>query len=417
MRDPKLVRSLGRAVLLGGFSGVFALAYLFVVEEGIHALWPEWDDPEWFSGKWQMVVFPIVAGLIVGVIYKVMRLPARFKGFIGELEEGQVEPSTAPGAVLIAFVSLIGGASLGPEAPLGTAGGAAGTWLARRRGGDEADVRTATFTGMSGMFGGLLSTPIGGPLLAFELEHHQTHDYYLRELVPGVLAGAVSFGIMWPLIGAPFIDLYGLPGTEFRSWMLLAGIAIGLVGVVAALVVGKIMVLCVELMRRADGNPILRGLTAGAVLAAIAFIAPLTLFSGTDGLVPVFEHPAALGVGTLVVLALLKAIALGTSLGGGFYGGPIFPTFFIGGALGAAIHVAIPEIPLALAAGGMMAAIGGAIALIPLSMAIIAALIVQADFVLAGAIVMAAFTSFAVRKALTKTVSEGAAQVASADAS
>jgi hypothetical protein len=91
VRDPRLIESLGRAVLLGGFSGVFALACLFVVEEGIHGPWPEWDDPEWFSGKWQRVVFPIVAGLIVGVIYKVMRLPARFMGFIGELEDGQVE--------------------------------------------------------------------------------------------------------------------------------------------------------------------------------------------------------------------------------------------------------------------------------------------------------------------------------------
>lgn len=57
-------------------------------------------------------------------------------------------------AILVAVVSLIVGASLGPEAPLGRAVGAAGTWLARRKGGDETEVRTATFTGMSGMFGG-----------------------------------------------------------------------------------------------------------------------------------------------------------------------------------------------------------------------------------------------------------------------
>lgn len=75
---------------------------------------------------------------------------------------------------------------------------------------------------MSGVFGGLMSTPIGGPLLAFELEHEQTHGYYDRHLVPGMLAGAVTFGLMWPVIGAPFSGLLDIPRPDFESWMLLA---------------------------------------------------------------------------------------------------------------------------------------------------------------------------------------------------
>jgi H+/Cl- antiporter ClcA len=106
--------------------GVIGIAYLFVVETGIHAIWPDEDGFEWFSSGPETVIIPIAAGLIVGFLYKILKVPGRLKGFIAELEEGEVDTKTVPAAQLIAIVSLIGGASLGPEAPLGTAAGGAG---------------------------------------------------------------------------------------------------------------------------------------------------------------------------------------------------------------------------------------------------------------------------------------------------
>ena len=87
----------------------------------------------------------------------------------------------------------------------------------------------------------------------------------------------------------------------------------------------------------------------------------------------------------LAVLALFKAVALGASLGGGFYGGPIFPMFFMGAVLGLAIHLILPAIPIAVAVGSAMAALGAAVALLPLSMAILAAIIIQASLEAFGA--------------------------------
>lgn len=393
-------RIIWHSILLGIFGGTFGLAYLFVVERSTHALWPENEGVEWFSGGPETIVIPLAAGLLVGLLYKALKLPARFKGFIAELEEGHVDPRSAPGAVLVAVISLIGGASLGPEAPLGTAAGAAGTWLSRRTGGNEEDTRIATFAGISGVFGGLLSTPLGGPLLAYELEHEQTHAYYYRQIVPGVVAGAVGFGIIWPVVGTPFVGLYDFGTVEFRSWMLLAAAAIGVVMGLAAVVVGKVLVAVVSSMRRLDNRPVLRGVIGGGVVAFIAFAMPLTLFSGAGPLQTVFDQPAALGVGFLLVLALLKTVALGASLGGGFYGGPIFPVLFIGGALGAAIHLVVPEIPFAIAAGSAMAALGAALAMLPLSMAVIGTLLIQGGLLESAAIVMAAITGFAVRYAI-----------------
>jgi H+/Cl- antiporter ClcA len=388
------------AILLGLFGGVFGLVYLLVIETGTHAIWPEPDEFEWFSGGLRTLLIPLAAGVIVGILYKVLKLPARFKGFIAELEEGHVDPKSAPGAVLIAIISLLGGASLGPEAPLATAAGGAGTWLSQRTGGNDLDTRVATFSGISGVFGGLLSTPIGGPLIAFELEHRQTSAYYYQEIVPGAIAGAVGFAVMWPVIGTPMVGLYQFETVAFRDWMLLAGAGIGIVAGLAALLVGKVMVAVVSLMRGLDTRPVARGLIGGAAVGLIGFAMPITLLSGVRGLESVFEQPEAIGVALLLGFVLLKAVSLGASLGAGFYGGPIFPIFFMGGSLGAAIHLMLPEIPLQLAAGCAMAAMAAAIAMIPISVALIGTFLVQGGLLQSAAIVVAVVTAYALRYAL-----------------
>lgn len=391
---------IGQSALLGLFGGLLTVAYLLVVEGGVHVLWGDPDHVGWFTGSWKALVIPVVAGLLVGLAYRRASLPPRFKGFIDELEEGEVEPSTAPGALAIAVVSLIGGASLGPEAPVGTGAGAAGTWLARRRGVDKAQTRVLTFAGMSAAFGGLVSSPLGGPLLAFELEHEQSGSYYYTHLIPGVVAGAVGFGVVFPVIGAPFIELYDIPNSDFHSWMLVAAVGIGAVGFATAMGLGRILVPVVSWFRRLDDRPMTRGLVGGAGVAIAGFALPLTLFSGQTALAEILEDPEAIGSLTLLALLVIKTVALGSSLGGGFYGGPIFPIFFIGGILGALIHVSFPVVPLGLAVACSMAAMGSAAALIPLSLAILAALIVGANFLVFGAVLVSAATAFVLRYSL-----------------
>lgn len=271
-----------------------------------------------------------------------------------------------------------------------------------------------SFVGISGAFGGLMSTPVGGPLLAFELEHEQTHNYYFTNLVPGVIAGAVSFGVMWPILGAPFEGLLSIPQEEFRSWMLLAAVGLGLVGAVTAFVVGRIMVTIVDLMRPFDEKPLLRGAIGGLAVGVIAFVLPLTLFSGQTTVPVILSDFETMGVLILIALALLKAAALGASLGGGFFGGPIFPIFFIGSTIGVAIHLLFPEIPLGVAVGGVMASVGAAVALLPLSMAVLAAVLIQSGLEVFGAISLASVTAYAVRLAIIRSADTGDMQQSAA---
>lgn len=57
-------------------------------------------------------------------------------------KSGRFDYRNAPGIVITAFVSLISGASLGPEASLADACGGIGTWISDRLKLDEEETRT-----------------------------------------------------------------------------------------------------------------------------------------------------------------------------------------------------------------------------------------------------------------------------------
>jgi len=162
------------------------------------------------------------------------------------------------------------------------------------------------------------------------------------------------------------------------------------------------MVGSARLMKPLASRPVLRGVVGGAMVGAIGLVLPLTLFSGQTALPMILDDYAGFGIAMLIALALFKAAALGISLGAGFYGGPVFPMFFIGATLGIAVNLVFPAIPLAVAVGSIMAALGAAVALLPLSMAILAAIMIQSGLETFGAVVVAAITAYSIRVALMR---------------
>lgn len=55
------------------------------------------------------------AVLIVGILRRVLNLPHKTPGVVEDLHSGHADPALVPGILATSAVSLIGGASLGPE--------------------------------------------------------------------------------------------------------------------------------------------------------------------------------------------------------------------------------------------------------------------------------------------------------------
>ena len=192
------------------------------------------------------------AGIAVGLLRRLTQLPEKIPSLVADLKEQQVDPRLVPGIVVVSAVSLIGGASLGPEKPLGSLGGGAGTWLSQRRGLSEEDAQLNTLSGFAGAYGGLFSVTLGVVALIMEVAH-LARQPVPKALLGTIVASSVSFGIYFAIAGSVFLDAYKVPPYEFESWQLLAGVPLGLLAAVLVTLLGVFVKAGRRAVRPAEG--------------------------------------------------------------------------------------------------------------------------------------------------------------------
>jgi len=83
------------------------------------------------------------------------------------------------------------------------------------------------------------------------------------------------------------------------------------------------------------------------------------------------DDAAELGLISLLVIALMKVLVTAMCLSLGWSGGYIFPSFFMGAALGLAIHQALPFIPEIVCLVCVMAGVSVALMKSPIALALI----------------------------------------------
>ena len=157
---------MGYAVALGVFGAFTGLVFVGVIDFG--GKWYADSDSGWFGGHWWWVAVTAGAGVVVGLLRRLTRLPEQIPGLFADLKSEHVDPGLVPGIAAVSAVSLVGGASLGPEKALGAMGGGAGTWLARRRALGKEDSQVNTLVGFTGAYGGLFSSTVIVVMLILE---------------------------------------------------------------------------------------------------------------------------------------------------------------------------------------------------------------------------------------------------------
>lgn len=304
-------------------------------------------------------------------------------------------PAQLPGVLLAAIAALSFGVVLGPEAPLIALGGGLAVVAARLLGAsplarhslpDEA-VQIVASSGSFAAISALLGSPIVGAFLLMEASGLGGAMLGLV-LLPGLLAAGVGALIFiglghWTGLGSFSLAVHGIPKIgnptlgEF-GWALL-------IGVICAVVAAGI--------RR--GAPALRGLigsrtmialpVAGLIVGGIAVAfaagsgksARLVLFSGQSSLGPLLTHSARYSALVLLALIACKSMAYVVSLSS-FRGGPIFPSMFLGAAIGLLISHLPGLDPIAGAAMGI-GAISATMLTLPLTSVLLATLLLFSD--------------------------------------
>ncbi len=334
---------MGYAVLLGVFGALAGLVFMGVVRVGGN--WYADAHPGWFGGHWWWVAVTAVAGAVVGLLRRLLHLPDQMPSLIDDLTAGHVEGTLVPGIVVVSAVSLIGGASLGPEKALGSLGGGAAGWIARRRGLGDEDSSATTLTGFAGAYGGLFSATVIVVMLILEVARPGGHRF-TKTLVGGIVASSVSFGIYFAIAGSVFLDAYQVPRYAFHDWQLLAAVPLGLFAAIVVTALAVAVRLAASLFGRLKLPGIATSALGGLLFGIVGVVLPLTMFTGSAQLKTVVSDAGALGAGVVVATMIAKMLTFAISQESGFIGGPIFPALFIGGTAGIVVHMVIPAVPV-----------------------------------------------------------------------
>jgi H+/Cl- antiporter ClcA len=398
-RDRIFWLRLGHAVVIGTLAGVAALAFTQIVRFGTELIWPEDVDYGWLGGELWWVAILGAAGLLVGVMRVVFRIPDDLRGSLGIIQEAAVDRSYALQAIAISIVSLVGGSSLGPFDGGVRSGAMVGDWYSTIRKLPDREREANTLSGINGSLGGLLTAPVLAALFVTELRWPERRNLY-RTLLPGLTAAIFGFAVSFAIIGDTFLGVFALPGYEVRFWHFGLAIVLGVVAAGLSWLLGITVFTIRRWIVPLLPNQVVRATIGGLALGGIAILLPLTLASGKGQLGVAIDNVEQLGAALLIAVVFAKVVAVAISLTTGFIGGPVMPALFIGGTAGLAVHALFPDIPIALAFSCMLVAVPGVSIGAPFSMVFLAALTVGVGAVETAPAAVAVLTAYTLTSGL-----------------
>lgn len=380
-----LARALVVACVIGIPVSLAALALLAGVGWLTDLLWTDLPKAAGFSGAawWWVLLVPTVGAALVGLV--VRKMPGEgghepIKGF----SPSPVQPNAIAGVALAALGSLAFGAVLGPEAPLVALGSAMGLWFAHQF---KLTGQLAPLAGAAGLFaaiGALFGDPLLAAFLILEVLGMASLGAPMAAVVvPGMLASALGY-----LVFVGVDNWTGISGDGFTTIPLPDYATVRPVDLIWAIVIGLLMAVIIAVIRtlatRSHALVLTRpallapaiGLAIGALAVAFAVVsdqpASLVLFSGEADTGTVVEQAAQWGLGTLLLLLVLKALAYALSLGSLLRGGPVFPSLFLGVVVGMLAAELVPGLETTPAVVAGMAASCAAMLRLPLSSVMLA---------------------------------------------
>ncbi|WP_434993797.1 chloride channel protein [Arthrobacter sp. Ld5] len=293
------------------------------------------------------------------------------------------------GIVLAALTTLSLGAVLGPEGPLIAIGGGLGA-LAIHLVKKDAPPMALTIMASAGSFAAistLLGSPVLGAFLIMEAAGISGMTLSLVAL-PGLLAAGVGALVFvgldgWTGLGSFSLALPAVPPAVPPTVATL-GWAV-LMGVVGALSGWAIRWAALSLRPIVHWNRVLVTTALGALIGVTAMAYQLisglsftqVLFSGQDALPELVGNAADYSLPVLVLLIVCKTLVYAFSLSA-FRGGPVFPSMFIGAALGLAAS-GLPGMDPAAGIGMGMGAMCTAMLRLPLTSTLLATLLLGVD--------------------------------------
>jgi H+/Cl- antiporter ClcA len=256
------------------------------------------------------------------------------------------------------------GGSSGREGAALQIGGSIGSYLGRLFKLNTSDKRVFVMSGMAAAFSAVFGTPIAATIFAIEVVSVGNMQY--SALVPCAISSLVASAVATKLGALP--EAYHI--AQMTDFNFVTACKTMLLGVLCA---GVSVVFCIMLHKTGDEfkkrfkNPYLRIVVGGIIVVVLTLLINTREYSSTG--IAVIER--AIEGEAHWYAFILKMIFTAITLGCGFKGGEIVPSFFIGATFGCAMGNLIGMSPSLCAAICMVSVFCG-VTNCPLSSLIIA---------------------------------------------
>ena len=306
------------AAVTGGVGGLVGSAFHIAVEKVTDLR---------LSQPWLLFLLP-VSGALIALLYQVTKLEKTgTDNVIDAVRTDRAVPVLLAPLIFVSTVltHLVGG-SAGREGAALQLGGSIGTSLGRLARFDEKDMHLITLCGMSAVFSALFGTPLTATL--FSLEVISVGVVYYSGLIPCLISALIAYGISLLFNIEPVRFAFGdLPAYNAVSFVKLVGLAAACAAVSIAFCL--LMTFTERGAQKLLKNAIVRAAAGGVLLIGLSLLFPND-YNGTG-----MDVIARAMQGDAVPWAfLLKMLFTAVTIGTGFKGGEIVPTFFIGATFG-----------------------------------------------------------------------------------
>ena len=299
---------------------------------------------------WLLLTLP-VGGLVIVFLYHVLKnTEDKGTNTVMAAVHGETDVSwkTAPLIFVSTVITHLCGGSAGREGAALQLGGSIASQLGRLLRLKDGDRRIIVMCGMSAGFSALFGTPMAAAVFSLEVAFVGMMHY--TALLPCVTASlTASFVAGFFQIPPEVFPVAGLPAISPLGFLKIVALSVAVGGV--SVVFCMLLHRAEHLYRRYLNHPYLRIAVGGGLVVLLSVLLQTDLYLGSGmGIIEEIFHE-----GTTKPLAfLLKMVFTALTLGAGFKGGEIVPSFTVGAALGC-VAAPLLGLPVDLAAACGMA--------------------------------------------------------------
>lgn len=309
------------AVLTGAVSGFVGMAFHVSVEvateiRGVHG---------------SILYLLPLGGIVIVMIYKLCNYNKGTDAVISSIRSDEsVSPIMAPLIFISTVITHLCGGSAGREGAALQIGGSIGSSIGKLISLDEKDMHLIVMCGMSGVFSALFGTPLTATFFALEVT--SVGIMYYSALIPCIASALTAYAItLFYNIAPTRFSLAVIPDISVP--VILQVVAIAALCALLSIVFCTVMHQSEKRFKKLIKNDYLRIIAGGIAIIALTYVVGCRDYNGA-GMNIITD---AINGNAKTSAFMWKIVFTAITIGAGYKGGEIVPTFFIGATFGCVI--------------------------------------------------------------------------------